>query len=63
MGFFFFLILYIERNIDQLPPVHTLTRDQTRNLGMCPDRELDPEPFGVWDEAPTAEPPGQGLLC
>ena len=23
------------RNIDQLPPVCTLTRDQTYNLGMC----------------------------
>ena len=27
-----------ERNIDQLPPVYTLTGDQTCNLDMCPNR-------------------------
>lgn len=34
------------RNIDRLLPIHTPTRDQTRdNLGMCPDREPNPQPF------------------
>lgn len=27
------------RNVDQLPPVHTPTGDQTQNLGMYSDRE------------------------
>ena len=39
-----------EKNIDvrgnnQLPPVHIPTRDQTFNLGMCLDRESNPQPF------------------
>ena len=42
-----------ERNIDWLPHVYTLTRDGTCKLGMCPDWELNPQPFGVWDDAPT----------
>ena len=25
----------------------------TRNPGMCPDRELNPQAFGVQDDAPT----------
>ena len=29
------------------------TRDQTFNLGMCPDQESNPRPFSVWDYAPT----------
>ena len=48
-----------ERIIDWLPPIGTLTKDQTCNLGTCPDQELNPWPFGVWDDAPT-EPLGQG---
>ena len=57
-----------ERNIDVretvigLPPVHAPTRNQTHNLGMCPDWESNPQPFGVWDDAPT-ELPGQGSIC
>lgn len=42
-----------ERNIYQLPPVSTLTRDLTHILGMCSDLSLNPHPFGVWDEVPT----------
>ena len=42
-----------ERNIDQLPPMRALTGDQTCNLGMCPDWELNLQPFGVWDNNPT----------
>ena len=41
-----------QRNIDQLPPIHSLTRDQTHNLGLCPDWELNLQPFGVWNNAP-----------
>ena len=42
-----------ERNIDWLPLVSALTRDQTCNLGMWPEWELNPQTFGVWDNAPT----------
>ena len=39
--------------MDQLPPVHGPTGDLTRNLGVCPDQESDPQPFGVRDDTPT----------
>ena len=42
-----------ERNIDWLPPVHGPTRDQTCNLGMCPDWETNLQPFDVWKDTPT----------
>ena len=42
-----------KRNINWLPPVCALTGDGARNLSMCPDRELNPQPFGVWEDAPT----------
>ena len=29
------------------------TGDQTHNLGMCPDWELNPGHFGLWDDATT----------
>ena len=29
------------------------TRDQTCNLGVCPDRESYPPPFGAQDNTPT----------
>ena len=47
--------LMLERSTDpdQLPPVHMRTGDrrhldwdQTRNLGVCPAGELNPQPFG-----------------
>ena len=38
-----------------------LTGDPTHNLGMCPDQGLNPQPFGVWDNAPTKSP-GQGYF-
>lgn len=38
---------------DWLSPKPTLTRDWTHNLGMCPDLELNPQPFGVPDNAST----------
>ena len=33
--------------------VRTLTRDQTCNLGMCPNWELNLLPFCLWDDAPN----------
>ena len=40
-----------KRNIDQLPPICTPTGDWTCNPGMCPDWELNLQPFGVPDNA------------
>ena len=40
-----------ERNTDHLPLKHTLTRDQTLNLGMC--RESNLWPFILQDDALT----------
>ena len=36
-----------------MPPIHALPRYQTQNPGMCPDRESNPQPFGVQDDAST----------
>ena len=51
------------RNINELPPIHTPTRDQTRNLGMCPDGESNLQLFGVLcgTALQPTEPPGQGF--
>lgn len=39
-----------KRNIDGLPPTHTLIRDRTHNLDMwVPWPELNPLQFDVWD--------------
>ena len=40
-----------QTDIDWLPPIHIPTRDQTHNLGMCHDQELNLQPFGVQDNA------------
>ena len=40
-----------ERDIDGLPLIHAPTRDQTCKLGMCPDRELNPRHFGLWNDS------------
>ena len=48
-----------ERNInvrekhDQLLPISTPTGDRTCNLSKCPNQELNPQPLGVQDNAPT----------
>lgn len=41
-----------ERNIDWLPPVHSLIRDQSRNLHKFPDWKSNPQPqpFGTQDD-------------
>nr|KAF6425196.1 hypothetical protein HJG59_009244 [Molossus molossus] len=47
---FFFLKREEERETETsigLPPVHAPTRDLSRNLGMCPDWELNPLPQGM----------------
>ena len=41
------------KNIYQLPSACTPTSDQTHNLGMCSDRESNPQHFGVWYDAPV----------
>ena len=42
------------REKHQLVVSHTCPdRDQTYNLGMCPDRDLNLQPFGLWDDAPS----------
>ena len=42
-----------EKNIDWLSLVCTLTMDQTCNLGMCPDQELNGQALEALDNAPT----------
>ena len=51
-----------ERKINRLPPVHAPTKDWTCNLGMCPEQKSNPQPFGVWDGAPTNWTTGQDFL-
>ena len=51
-----------ERNVDLLPPVHDQTGDRTDNLGMCPDWELNPQPFGVQDDASSNQATWLGLF-
>ena len=46
--------------MDRLPPICTPTGNQTCNLGMCPDQELNSQPLGVWMMLQVSEPPGQG---
>ena len=41
------------RNFNRVPSGYASTRDGTHNLGMCPDWELNPQPFGVWGGAPS----------
>ena len=43
--------------------IRTLTRDQTHNLHMCPDQDLNPWPFSLSDNASTNwAPPARTLL-
>ena len=48
-----------ERNINvkgkhpSAAPVHAWTGHRTHNLGMCPGRELNLQPFGAQDHNPT----------
>ena len=49
-----------ERNIGRSPPIYAQTGDQTHNLGMCPDRELNLQPSGYWMTLQPTEPSRQG---
>lgn len=40
-------------SIDHLPPIRVLNGDLTHNLGVSPDPESGPQPFGTQDDAPT----------
>ena len=52
-----------ERNIHPLPLICAPTWGWTCNPGMCPDWESNPQPSGLWEDAPTnwTIPAGQGL--
>ena len=41
------------QNINWLPPIRGPTGDQTHNLGVCPHRESNLQPFGAWNNPPT----------
>ena len=42
-----------ERDINYLPPIHSVTGGGTHCVGMRPDQRLNPQPLGVQDNAPT----------
>ena len=52
-----FLLIFLER---EKHPINALTRDQTHNLGMCPDWESNLKPFGVQNNAPANWATSQG---
>ena len=37
----------------QLPPIGTTTEEQSCNLGMCPDWDLNSQRFGILHNVPT----------
>ena len=39
-----------ERNIDWLLVLRAPTRDRIHNPGMCPDKEWNVRPFGLWSK-------------
>ena len=41
-----------ERSINQLLPTYAWTGDRTYKLSMCPDWELNVQPFQLLDNAP-----------
>ena len=45
-----------ERNI-----ARAVSKDQTRNPGLCPDQESNQQPFALWDDAQPTEPHQSGL--
>ena len=50
------------RNADQLPLACAPTGDGTHKLGMCPDQELNRQPFGLQGNTQPAEPRWPGLF-
>ena len=54
-----------ERNINVWLPFthpHPYTRDLAHTPGMCPDWELNPQPFGSQAHAQSTEPPQLGQV-
>ena len=49
-------------NIDWLPLICALIRDQTHNPGMCPHWESNQQPFTLRDDAQPTEPHQSGPL-
>ena len=49
-----------ERNIDWLSLTCAPTGDRTYNPGLCPDRELNRQPFALWGDAQQTEPHWSG---
>ena len=49
-----------EGSIDQLPFIHTLPRNWTCNLGLCPDRDLNLQHFALQDDANQLSHTSQG---
>ena len=45
-----------ERSIDLLSSVYAWTKDQTCNIGICPDRESNLQPFGYGMMLQPTEP-------
>ena len=54
-----------ERNINQVPPVRALSRDQIRYPGLCPDRESNERSLGAQDDAPAnyTTCPAYNIFC
>ena len=42
-----------KRNIDPLPPIYALNRDQTHNLGIWPEQVSNVQPLDAQGDAPT----------
>ena len=49
-----------KKNIDWLPTICSLTGDQTCNLGMCPDQQLNHNLLVQGVMLQPIEPPSQG---
>ena len=53
-----------EKNVHSYPLMRAPTWDWTCNPGVCPDQELNPQPFGLWNDAQTnLSHNAQGMLC
>ena len=50
-----------ETSIDCFPHAHRLGTEPA-SLGMCPDQESNPQPFGIQDNAPTNWTNWPGLI-
>ena len=46
-------VIWLERDMDSLPPIHAPGGCQSCNLAMFPDQESNPQHIGLQDNAPT----------